>query len=186
MMPPGLCAPPLHWMDKEGDDRPRRGQGMEERVDQRRRHKALADCTLPEGFRLLTPIPCQVVTEGLLIYSFVLAYENNFNVGGPIYNRDVFFHVQRYEYSVQDDIQMEWALSDFMRDLREAGIDVVDTKSMGSSRVRTYGQHTELPLRGESKLAGVPVGPVSLGRCRGTGSVPARSTRSSNGVARAA
>ena len=55
--------PVEHWAmaDDEKDDRPLRRAGTDETIDESRKRKRLEDCTLPEGFTLVTPRPRQMV-----------------------------------------------------------------------------------------------------------------------------
>ena len=144
--------PVEHWAmaDDEKDDRPLRRAGTDETIDESRKRKRLEDCTLPEGFTLVTPRPRQMVMEGLLIWSFILKFEPWSG------DRRTLYHVARYELRIPDDMQMSWALSDFTRDLVEDGVDVGEAAAFvsGATSARGPRRLNELLLKTESKLAG--------------------------------
>lgn len=147
-----MSAMAEHWAmpEDEQDDRPRRRVEMEEAVDESRRRKTLADCTLPDGFRLVTPQPRQMVIDGLLIWSFLMEFT-------PWSGADQrpLYHIARYEMRVPDDCQMRWALSDFTRDLVDEGYDVGDAVGFAVNGIaRKRRRLNELMLKTESKLAG--------------------------------
>ena len=132
------------------DDRPRLCRTPEEMYDTRRARKNLTDCSLPEGFRLLTPRPVQRVMEGLLQWAFLLEFTTQ--------SGQRWCYEQRYEMHISDDTQMEWAMTAFLAELHEAGyakpqIRAVPFAAEGRSRVRQ-----ELKLVASSQLAGAPVG----------------------------
>lgn len=136
--------------DDEQEDRPLRRLSFEETIDERRNRKSLVDCSLPDGFELVTPRPRQMVVDGLLIWSFMLKFEP---WNGP--DRSPLYHVARYEMRVPDDYQMRWALTDFTRDLVDEGYDVGDAIGFAPSGVaRDARVLHELMLKTESKLAG--------------------------------
>ena len=109
-----MKRPALMWNDdtKEWDERPR---NVEEQVDLRRRRKRLVDVELPEGFRLVTREPKQFWMDHQMRWGFMLAW-------GRVGKGDEYSHVGRYESMVSDEIQMEWALADFTRELDNAGV----------------------------------------------------------------
>lgn len=107
-------------------------RSMEEMVDARRRQMKLAECTLPEGIRLVTAQPKQTVMEGLLVWAFVLG----FKAEGLAYLGDVraedagaaggmeLYHTQRYWPGVAEDVQMRWALREFAAELEQVGVNL--------------------------------------------------------------
>ncbi len=126
-----------NWTDPEDDDRPRREASLEERVDERRGLKRLADCRLPEGFRLESERPKQYVIDGLMLYGFVLSYH--------VPGKARCYHLQRYEATVNDEVQMQWALEDFTRELRDAGYEP-ETR-VTPSHTQTYAGRLRAPAR---------------------------------------
>jgi hypothetical protein len=142
-----------HWAmsDDDQDDRPARRQDFEDQVEERRKRKTLADCGLPDGFRLVTPKPRQMVQEGLLVWSFVIEF-----VPWNGYDLRPCYHASRYETRIPDDMQMRWALSDFTKELMEEGYDVGDAVGFAiEGKVPAKGKRLNgLLLKTESKLAG--------------------------------
>jgi hypothetical protein len=89
---------------------------MDDQVEMRMKSKKLVDCTLPEGFRLVTPQPRQYWMEQQLRWAFEIAYGD-------------YKHVARYIQQVSDEIQMEWAMADFTAELMFAGVRLGEKKS---------------------------------------------------------
>lgn len=86
------------------------------------KRKRLRDCTLPEGFRLVTPEPRQFVMDGQLRYGFKLAWGRVDAQGrrGP----DEWAFVARFEEFVPAEFQMQWAIDDFQRELHAGGVNI--------------------------------------------------------------
>lgn len=105
---------PLMWNDttNEWDERPR---NVEEQVELRRHRKQLAECELPEGFRLVTPYPKQFWMGTQLLWGFKLAWAKVDGRGRR--GADQYMHVARYEMGISDEVQMRWAVDDFAREL---------------------------------------------------------------------
>lgn len=110
---------------------------IEEQVETRRKQKCLADCGLPVGFRLATPHAKQFWIENQLVWGFCLAWAPVDRLGNRL--PDEYFHVSRYDWRISDDVQVCWALSDFIRELVAAGIRLGDLKEQPTpnSKVRT-------------------------------------------------
>lgn len=111
--------------DSKWNDEPiyeRSPRDIEEVVEIRATSKRLADCDLPAGFVLLTPRPRQFVLDNQLVWAFCIAWARVDRHGkrGP----DEFFHVERYDPRIKDEIQMEWALTDFTNELSLAQLKV--------------------------------------------------------------
>lgn len=101
--------------DDDPDDRPR---SIEEQVQMRAHSKRLEDCTLPEGFRLVTPRPRQFWMDHQLMWAFCLAW-----TGLHVEYR----FVARYHATVCDEHQLRWALEEFTGELLAAGMPVGDS-----------------------------------------------------------
>lgn len=86
---------------------------LEAQVEMRRKTKSLTDCSLPEGFRLVTPVPRNLLIKGLVKRSIVLAF-------GPA--DDTYYFAQVYECEVSDEVQLGWALEEFTNELQAAGV----------------------------------------------------------------
>jgi hypothetical protein len=84
---------------------------MEAHVEMRTKAKRLAECELPEGFRLITPTPRQYWIDSQLRWSFELAFGEH-------------RHVARYIQQVADDVQMQWAIQDFTAELLFKGVSL--------------------------------------------------------------
>jgi hypothetical protein len=91
---------------------------IEERMDVRRKWgmKRLVDCSLPDGFRLVTVRPKQMWIEQQVRWAFMLGFVQR--------GRAEVLHVARYESNLPDALQMQWALGDFIRNLTVAGYEV--------------------------------------------------------------
>src|SRR5258708_7042660 len=84
---------------------------MDDQVEMRCKSKRLADCELPEGFRLITRAPRQYWLDHQLRWSFELAFgDHNF--------------VTRYIEQVSDEMQMQWAIADFTAELLFKGVSL--------------------------------------------------------------
>lgn len=109
---------PLMWNEPDARD-PDRPRDADEHLEQRRHRKRLKDCSLPEGFRLVTPEPKQFWLDGQVRYAFQLAWgfvdANGRRIG------DEWNQVFRYEEGIPDDFQIQWAVEDFGRELEAAG-----------------------------------------------------------------
>jgi len=114
----GREAGPL-WNEPEGPAELLIRDAEELLADKEMRHrKTLKDCTLPEGFRLVTPEPRQFWMEGQLRWGFKLAWAHVSAQGrGP----DEWDFVARYEERVPDEFQMQWAIDEFQGELLAAG-----------------------------------------------------------------
>lgn len=110
-----------HWTDQ--DVAPAHLRGLDEEVQFRRRTKRLADIELPAGFQSLTENPKQFWMNGQLTWGFKLGWAPTDN-NGIRWREDCFSYVSRYDWRIADDVQMEWALADFSRELRDAGCDL--------------------------------------------------------------
>lgn len=84
---------------------------VDEQVEMRCKTKRLADCELPEGFRLITRTPRQYWLEQQLRWSFELAFGEH-------------RHVARYLQQVSDEMQMQWAIQDFTAELMFKGVSL--------------------------------------------------------------
>lgn len=108
------------WNDALEEREPR-CRDVEEQVEMHRRSKTLVDCTLPDGFRLATPRPTQYWMGSQVVWGFCLVWRRLDSHGNPC--GDEYCYIARYHQSVGDDVQMQWALDEFMRELRAAGLD---------------------------------------------------------------
>jgi hypothetical protein len=96
------------WNDVENVPDPS-ARNMDEQVEMRCKTKRLADCELPEGFRLITRTPRQYCLDSQLRWGFKLAFgEHEFTA--------------RYLMEVADDVQMQWAIQDFTAELLFKGV----------------------------------------------------------------
>jgi hypothetical protein len=84
---------------------------MDEQVEMRCKTKRLADCELPEGFRLVTKTPRQYWIDSQLRWGFELAFGEH-------------RHIARYIQQVADDVQMQWAIADFTAELMFNGVSL--------------------------------------------------------------
>lgn len=109
---------------------------IEEMIDQRRNRKKLADCELPNGFRLVNREPKQIPMEGQLRWAFVLAWAPK--------GKDEYFSVHRYEQAMSDEVQMGWAIEEFSKELQDAGVSIEVPKSTPVFDCHGYKQQ---PLR---------------------------------------
>jgi hypothetical protein len=75
----------------------------------------LADCELPQGFRLLTRTPRQYWLEQQLRWSFELAFGEH-------------RHVALYLQQVSDEMQMQLAIQDFTAELLFKGVSLSQTR----------------------------------------------------------
>lgn len=109
--------PTVMWndTDNEWEDRPR---NVEEQVELRRAKKTLADCPLPEEFRLVTVQPKQFWIHNQLVWGFKLAWARVDGQGRR--GAEEYEHVARYEPRIADEVQMRWAVDDFTRELQSA------------------------------------------------------------------
>lgn len=82
---------------------------MAHEVEGRVRPKSLRGCRLPEGFRLVHPLPRQSVVKGQVRWVFMLGYRD-------------FYEVFEYNQEVPDEAQMAWAIDSFRKQLVEAGV----------------------------------------------------------------
>lgn len=102
------------WNDY--DEKPeKKFREMEELVAIRAKAKRLADCSLPEGIRLVTPHPRQFWIENQMVWGFCLAWGQVDRLGNR--GKDEFYHVERYDQRIPDEVQMGWALEAFSTDL---------------------------------------------------------------------
>jgi hypothetical protein len=102
------------WNDVDNIPDPK-ARSMDEQVEMRCKTKRLADCELPEGFRLVTKTPRQYWLDQQLRWSFEIAFgEHSF--------------VARYDQQVADDIQMQWAIADFTAELLFKGVSLSQAK----------------------------------------------------------
>jgi hypothetical protein len=105
------CRARLPHQEKQLEDE-RRGTG---------RMLHLADCTLPKGMRLVTARPRQAVVDGQMVWVFVLAYDES--------AKERWYHQQRFEAEIAEEIQMRWAIREFVTALRdEQGIRVANAE----------------------------------------------------------
>jgi hypothetical protein len=74
----------------------------EQRVDAARNKPRLHECNLPDDVRLVDMYKQQSI-RGLLVRTFTLIYEGDKRIG-PV------THVERYEPTIPDHIQMNWAI----------------------------------------------------------------------------
>lgn len=102
------------WNDFD-DEPDQRCREMEELVEQRHKAKRLADCALPEGIRLVTPHPKQFWMGHQMVWGFCLAWGPVDRIGNR--GKDEFYHVERYDQRIPDELQMQWALEAFSTDL---------------------------------------------------------------------
>jgi hypothetical protein len=107
-------SPRPMWNDVENVPDPS-ARSMDEQVEMRCKTKRLRDCELPEGFRLVTPIPRQYWIESQLRWGFELAFGEH-------------RHVARYLMQVADDVQMQWAIQDFTAELLFKGVALSQTR----------------------------------------------------------
>lgn len=89
---------------------------VDEQVEMRCKTKRLADCELPEGFRLITRTPRQYWLEQQLRWSFELSFGEH-------------RHVARYLQQVSDEMQMQWAIADFTADLMFKGVSLREART---------------------------------------------------------
>lgn len=107
-------------MWNEYDDQPDEVcRDIEDQVQMRSRAKRLQDCELPDGFRLVTPNPRQFWIQHQMTLGFCLAWQ-----GVHV----EFMYVARYSPQIRDEVQMEWALDEFTRELVEAGMNPKDVR----------------------------------------------------------
>src|ERR1700748_1642611 len=88
---------------------------IEEMVEARHKAKRLVDCSLPEGLRLVTPRPKQFWIHNQLVWGFCLAWGQVDRLGNR--GKDEFWHVERYDWRISDEMQMQWAVTEFMSEL---------------------------------------------------------------------
>lgn len=104
------------WIDADDIQDPR-CRDIEEQVEMRKSQKRLCDCSLPEGFRLVRPDPRQLRMNNQLRWAFVVAWHDRLGVAR-------YFYAAAYDHRIPDETQLGWALDDFSRELREAGVTV--------------------------------------------------------------
>jgi hypothetical protein len=90
-------------------------RSMDEQVEMRCKTKRLADCELPEGFRLTTPAPRQYWLDHQLRWCFELAFGEH-------------RYVARYIQQASDEMQMKWAIQDFTAELMFKGVSLNPNK----------------------------------------------------------
>jgi hypothetical protein len=90
-------------------------RSMDDQVEMRCKTKRLADCELPEGFRLVTRMPRQFWMGHQMVWGFKLVFGEH-------------EHLARYLLQVSDEMQMQWAIQDFTAELMFKGV------SLGQSR----------------------------------------------------
>lgn len=108
------------------EEREPRTREIEEQVELRRHSKCLADCALPDGFRLVTLRPRQYWIGNQLVWGFSLAWARLDRKGER--GEDEFWHMARYHQTVADEPQVRWALEDFTQDLMNAGVRLGELK----------------------------------------------------------
>lgn len=101
--------------DQEWDER---AASVEEYIEMRRHSKRLEDCVLPAEFRLLHASPKQYWVNSQLRWGFCLAWARVDGKGRR--GVEEYFHFARYEQGLSDEVQMRWAMEDFIRDLEMA------------------------------------------------------------------
>jgi hypothetical protein len=94
---------------------------VEDQVEMRLHSKHLAQCELPEGFRLVTPTPKQAWVDQQLMWVFVLGWAP-VDIQGRRWCEDRYQSVFRYHQVIPDEIQMQWAVGQFTRELVEAEV----------------------------------------------------------------
>lgn len=105
------------WNDP--DDLPEiRCRLIEEQVQQRAKRKKLADCELPECFRLVTLQPRQFWMDKQMTWGFCLGWAP-LDRQGVRQSSDLYCSVFRYDWRIADEIQMQWAVEEFTRELEE-------------------------------------------------------------------
>jgi hypothetical protein len=90
---------------------------MDEQVEMRCKTKRLADCGLPSGFRLVTPAPRQYWLGQQLRWGFELRFGEH-------------QWIARYHQQVSDEMQMGWAISDFIADLMFKGVCIKESRKL--------------------------------------------------------
>jgi hypothetical protein len=98
------------WNEDDEVPELRDPRGLEEVIERAwKRKKTLADCELPEEFRLETPRPKQYWMGHQLVWGFCLVWAPiKFGVRG----KEEFRFVARYHPHVDDELQMRWAIDD--------------------------------------------------------------------------
>lgn len=125
-------VPMWNEVDELLDPRPK---GIDDQVEMRRRNKPLAECSLPEGFRLVTPTAKQFWIKGQLTWCFELAWAPIDRKGNR--GEDQHKHVSRYIWTVPDELQLCWALSDFMKELADKDVKLGSLKEQEPKRRAT-------------------------------------------------
>ena len=110
------------WNDVDGAPDPNL-RSMDDQVEMRCKTKRLADCELPEGFRLATRMPKQFWMGHQLIWGFKLTF-------------GVHEHTARYHQQVSDDVQMQWAIQDFTAELLFKGVSLRETRKQHETTPR--------------------------------------------------
>lgn len=87
----------------------------EAQAELRIRLKPLWECPLPKGFRLATPQPRQSVVNKQVRWVFVLQY-------GEWSSRHL------YEPEVPDEVQMQWAVREFQKELSAADVMIAKAR----------------------------------------------------------
>ena len=92
---------------------------IEEQVDARAKRKTLAECGLPEGFRLVTATPKQFWINKQLTWAFMLGWAP-MDRQGVRQSEDLYLSVFRYDWRIADELQMRWAVDEFAGELQGA------------------------------------------------------------------
>lgn len=95
-----------------------RARLLEEQVEMRRHTKHLKDCWLPEGFKLENAEPRPLRMDGQVRLAFVLSWSDGLG-------RSPYYFAARYEQTIPDEPQMQWALEEFAMELEAAGLILV-------------------------------------------------------------
>lgn len=106
-----------------------------------RKTKTLMQCALPSRFELLTPRPRQMWLGNQLRWSFCLGWNKQ------------FYFVARYHESVSDEVQMQWALEDFRREL--AAENLINQNKVERSSMENLHHKARTPVYVRMRLAWV-------------------------------
>lgn len=110
------------WNDPDLPDPDRREmRKMESLVDLRAHSKRLQDCALPDGFRLITVQPKQFWIDQQLVWGFALGWAP-VDIQGRRWCEDRWSFVARYDWRIADEVQINWAVAEFARELEVAGV----------------------------------------------------------------
>ena len=93
----------------------------DDQVEMRLHTKNLSQCELPDGFRLVTPKPKQAWIDHQVRWVFILGWAP-VDIQGRRWCEDRYISIFRYCETVPDEIQMQWAVQQFTRELTEAEV----------------------------------------------------------------